>query len=493
MERLSLKLKPELVDNLPIKAVQFGEGNFIRGFIDWMLYKLNQAGFFNGKVVAIQPTPHGRVAPVLKEQDCLFTTIFHGVVDGKEQEQVDLVNSVKDVINPYEHWSEVLALAHEPNLQFVFSNTTEAGITYEQTAYDPKVAPLSYPAKLTAFLYERFKYFTEHKLPNTPLTILPCELIEDNASQLQKIILKHIQDWNLGTEFTNFVTHECSFVNTLVDRVVSGFPKEPQPYYAKLGYEDRLIACGEIFHFLALEGDQHLEELLPLAKIGLNVVVAKDISPYRLRKVRILNGTHTANVPAAFLAGLDTVDQMMADPVVGKFARSVLFEEIIPSIELEQSMLDSFAKDTVARFSDPQMHHRLISIMMNCASKMKARVLPSLLDSRKHGVLPHKLCFSFAAFIALYKEAHDGKVYLKHNQELCEFSDDPKAIDLLAQAWAKYDGTESSMQNMVKEIMADLYLWGQDLSLDQEVCALISKQLYAIDQQGIVKTMQEQL
>ena len=338
METLNLQVKPQYKSDLPIKIMQFGEGNFLRGFIDWMIAKLNDKNLFNGRILALQPTPRGRVVPKLIAQDCLYTTVLHGVVNGKDTEQIEIVNSIAKAKSPYTQWEEILEDACSPDLQFIFSNTTEAGITYTKEDFLSKEAPLSFPAKLTAVLYKRFKHYEGKK--GSGLVIMTCELIDDNGTKLKNIVLQHVEDANLGAEFINYLNNECLFLNTLVDRVVSGYPANADEYFAKIGYKDELMTCGEIFHFMAIEGDDKVKELLPFEKAGLNVVVDKDITKYRLRKVRILNGGHTSNVPAAFLAGLETVDEMMFDEVTGKFAHEVIYDDIVPAVNLDKAMLN---------------------------------------------------------------------------------------------------------------------------------------------------------
>ncbi|HIV55529.1 MAG TPA: tagaturonate reductase [Candidatus Anaerobiospirillum stercoravium] len=491
MDSLSLVAKAEAKSDLPIRALQFGEGNFLRGFIDWMIFKANQQGLFNGRVLALQCTPRGRVVPKLKAQDGLYTTILHGVDEsGAPHEEIEVINTIAEALNPYENWEQVLAAAMNPELKFVFSNTTEAGITYApEQAFNTDVCPETYPGKLSAILHERFKA----GLPG--LWVVPCELLDNNGTLLREIVLKHADDQQLGAEFKQYVTAQCRFINTLVDRVVSGYPKDnAAEVETKLGYKDELMTCGETFHFLALEGDEEVSAQLPFAQAGLNVVVAADITPYRLRKVRILNGTHTANVPAAFLAGLDTVDQMMAHEVTGKFARSVIYDEIIPAVNLDRSMLVSFADDVVKRFSDPAMHHQLASILMNSTSKIKARVLPTVLDARAKGILPKKLCFALAAYIALYYGSSGVPVKVSRAQgKLGEFMDDAYAAEVMTKAWSVYQKTEASALFTVKTVLSDTKLWDCDLSSDVDLTALVARLLHAIISDGVIATMQDLL
>lgn len=499
MTALNLNLKPELKSDLPVRAIQFGEGNFLRGFLDWMIFRLNQKGLFNGRIAVVQPTPRGRVMPKLKAQDFLFTTILHGVAGGKEQEEREIVNSIACGYNPYDdaEWAQLKQLATSEDVKFIFSNTTEAGIVYVKEEGLGAKAPSSFPAKLAAVMYERFKAFKGKECAcKGGLTVMPCELIEDNGTKLKSIVLQHIADWGLEDEFKAYVEEDCTFLNTLVDRVVSGYPvANAAEFEQKLGYEDALMTCGEIFHFLAIEGGDEVKEALPFQKIGLNVVVESDITPYRLRKVRILNGTHTSNVPAAFLAGLDTVDQMMSGKVTGPFVHSIVYDEIIPAVNLDKTMLTEFADAVMDRFSDPSMHHQLASILMNCTSKLNARVIPSLLDARAKGVLPKKLCFAIAAYIALYQNC--GGVapvkVVRAEGKTGEFNDDEYAVSALGKAWSFYQKTEASAQLTVKAVLSDTKLWGRDLAADVDVLALTAKLLHAIVSDGVESTMKDLL
>lgn len=473
MQNLNLAIKADKNSSLPICALQFGEGNFIRGFIDWMIYKANAQGLFNGRVVALQCTPRGQSVPKLQSQDGLFTTILHAIKDGQAVEEVEVINTIAESLNPYAQWEQILALSVNPEIKFVFSNTTEAGISFvSEQPFNTDVCPESYPGKLTAILYERFKAGV------SGLWVIPCELIENNGSTLKDLVLRHVSEQHLGADFKDYVEQQCRFLNTLVDRVVSGYPVSEEAYYQeKLGYADALMTCGECFHFMAIEGDESVAQALPFAQAGLNVVVAPDITPYRLRKVRVLNGAHSANVPAAYLANLDTVDEMMSHEVIGKFARSVIYDEIVPAVNLDQEMLKSFADDVVARFADPAMHHQLSAILMNSTAKVKARIIPTILDARVKGYLPKKLCFAVAAYIALYKDKSG------------DFVDDAYAQSVLKEAWTHYSKSEASALFTVKAVLSNIKLWDCDLSCDVDLTALVARLTHAIISDGVIDTM----
>ncbi len=489
MTNLNLASHPECASSLPIRAIQFGEGNFLRGFIDWMIFKLNQNNLFNGRILALQNTPRGRVVPKLLKQDCLYTTILHGIEDGKPVEYCEIINAIGAAMNPYAQWNEILEQAKLDTVKFIFSNTTEAGITYaKEENLLGDAAPATYPGKLTALLYARFKHYqTKECKCGAGLVIVPCELIDNNGTKLKDIVLQHIADAGLEDEFKAYVLEDCRFLNTLVDRVVSGYPTAlADEYKAKLGYDDELMACGETFGFMAIEGDDEVSELLPFAKIGLNVTVAPDINPYRLRKVRILNGGHTSNVPGAFLAGLDTVDQMMTDEVTGPSARAVIYDEIIPAVNLDKGMLTEFADAVVNRFMDPSMHHMLASILMNSTSKVKARVVPSIVDALAKGVVPSRLCFALAAYLCLYQHA-GNQVPVKVQRadgKSGEFVDDAYAVSALTKAWELYQGDAESAAALVKAVFGDKKLFDEGLEQNADLVAKVAAYTDAIVKNG---------
>ncbi|WP_303691497.1 tagaturonate reductase [Megamonas hypermegale] len=486
MKQLNLQSFPELKNNRPEKIIQFGEGNFIRAFMDWMVQQMNKQGTFNGSVVAVQPTPRGRVVGKLNAQDGLFTVILRGIQDGQTVNSSEIINCVSRGINPYTNWNDVLKCAENPDMEFVFSNTTEAGLTYNPDDRADMQPPLSYPAKLTLFLYHRYEYF--YGAPDKGMYIIPCELLEDNGNLLRNILLRYCDDWKLPEEFKTWLTKCNKFYNSLVDRVVSGYPKdEIETITAELGYEDTLIACGEPFHFLALEGDESLSEKLPFIKSGLNVVIEKDITKYRQRKVRLLNGGHTANVPASFLAGLDTVAEMMNDEITGRFARQTIKNIILPSVSMDKQMLEDFAAAVIERFQNPFIKHQLLSILLNCTSKFKVRVLPSLLEyQEKFGTFPQNLCFSFAAYIYLYKSN-------ERNGQPFEFTDDTAALDKLHAAWKLYDNSLTGANSVAERILGDSDLWDKDLTVYPELVRDVGKYLYEIDIKGTKKIMQSLL
>lgn len=477
-------------DNLPEKVIQFGEGNFLRGFVEWMIHQMNKQGKFNGRVVAVQPIPEG-LTEVLNEQDGMYTLLLRGLQDGEIKECREIISSVSRGINPYADWTGVLKCAENPDIEFVISNTTEAGIVYDPSDHLEMTPPNSFPGKLTAYLYHRFQCFNGKS--DKGMVIIPCELIERNGDKLKEVVLHLADAWNLPEAFKVWVDNCNSFHNSLVDRVVTGYPKdEIAVIEEQLGYKDQLIDTGELFHLWVIEGSEELAKRLPFTEVGLDVIWTKDMTPYRTRKVRILNGAHTSTVPAAFLYGLETVGEMMDHEVIGAFARQVVYKEIIPSIDLDKEMLTDFADSVVERFRNPFIKHYLISILLNSSSKFKARVLPSILEYKKcNGKLPNLLTFSLAALIAVYKNGQvDGSgMWAKRDKDEFIMKDDIAILEFFAATWQAFDGSRDGALSVVQEVLGNSTLWGQDLNQVSGLSEKTADYLYQITSDGIQATV----
>lgn len=409
----------------PEKVIQFGEGGFLRGFADWMIQKLNEKTDFCGNVVVVQPIKDG-LCDLLTEQNCVYTHLIRGV-EGVEKTVVDVISRC---IKPYENYKEYLKLAENPDFRFIISNTTEAGICFEEDDKFDDEPPKSFPAKLTQLLYKRF----ELKLKG--FIILPCELIDRNGDNLKKTVLQYADLWNLGNEFKNWIEAENVFCNTLVDRINTGFPKDEN---IDLGYEDKMLNTSEFFHLWVIETDHDIEKELPFSKADLNVIVTKDkLEMYRTRKVRILNGAHTSMVPYALLSGLNTVKSCMDDATMRKHLEKCVFEEIIPTLDLPKDELDAYANSVIERFSNPYIKHYLSAIALNSVSKFKVRVLPSILEYiKRFGKMPETLLFSFAKLIDFYRTDMTN--------------DAPEVVEFMK-------------KSSVEDILANEKFWGQDLT-----------------------------
>jgi len=448
---------------LPEKILQFGEGNFLRGFADWQVDVLNRSGSFNGSIVVVQPVKQGMV-DVLAQQNGLYTLLLRGIQNGKLVESREVISSISRALNPYSQWVEVVALARSKDLRFVFSNTTEAGIAYADEPYQPKDCPTTFPAKVTSLLYERFGAVNGD--PTKGLIFLPCELIEQNGSRLKEYVLKYAVTWKLGDAFVGWVKSANHFLNTLVDRIVPGYPKEEAAKLAiELGYDDKLIVTGEVFHLWVIEGPEHLADEIPFQRVGLNVVWTRDMTPYRSRKVRVLNGAHTASVLGAFLAGLNTVGEMMKDPVFGRFVHQAVFDEIVPQLNGADDHRQ-YAEDVMERFNNPFIKHELLSISLNSVSKWKVRVLPSLLDFfASTGKLPPALTFSLAALIRFYDgtPVSDCELRGTRNGQPYPIRDDSDILQFFAEQWKRVH-SGGNLHPLVEAVLGNGHFWGRTLT-----------------------------
>lgn len=446
----------------PEKILQFGEGNFLRAFVDWQIDIVNEKTDFNGNVVLVQPLERG-MGDMINAQKGLYTTVLRGIQDGKTVEELRTITSVSRCLNPYTQHDEYMSLAESPDLAFVISNTTEAGISYSATDRADDRPQSSFPGKVTAFLFHRFKHFKGDA--KRGLTFIPCELIDKNGDKLREIVLRHAEEWKLGDAFTRWVSDACDFCNSLVDRIVPGYPKdEAERLCEKAGYQDDLLDAAEIFHLWVIETKRDYRAKLPFAEAGLNVVWTDDMSFYRTRKVRILNGTHTMFVPAAFLYGLNTVEDAIKDDLAFAFIKKGLFDEIIPSMDGDKAELKKYAQDVLERFANPYIKHMLLSITLNSVSKFKTRDLPSLTGYiAKKGKVPPVLSFSLAALIAFYdgEKIVDGAMSGSRGGEYYPIKDDLAVLDRFASLRASHG---RNTDRIVREILSDATWWGEDLT-----------------------------
>ncbi|MGV8829842.1 MAG: tagaturonate reductase [Breznakibacter sp.] len=460
----------------PEKIVQFGEGNFLRAFVDWIVYRMNKQCGFNAGVTVVQPIAHGMVDK-LNEQDGLYTLYLRGIVNGKPQSDRMVVDVINRGINPYTQYQEYLQLATNPELEFIISNTTEAGIAFNEEDRYNDAPPASFPAKLTVLLHKRFEHFNGDHTKG--LFIIPCELIDKNADYLKKYILQYAKQWNLGDDFIYWVEQSNHFCNSLVDRIVPGYPKDRiEEVKAELPYEDQLVNEAEQFHLWVIEGGEELKKRFPVEKTDLNVLIVPDASDYKTRKVRILNGSHTALCPISILAGIETVREAMEDADTMTFLAQTLNEEIIPTLTLPKPELEQFAADVLDRFRNPFIKHYWMSISLNSMSKFETRVLPSLLTYQKaNGKLPKRLTFALAATIAFY-EGYRGA-------EKLDIKDNDDIMALYAEAWQLFDGDDASYQQVVEKVLGYEANWKMDLNKVPGLTEAVTAHLTAIERQGM--------
>ncbi|QUI23370.1 tagaturonate reductase [Vallitalea pronyensis] len=460
----------------PERILQFGEGNFLRAFTDWMIHKINQEALFNGHIVVVQPIEKGLI-DILNEQDGLYTLYLKGIQNGQCIQEHLCIDAISRAINPYGDYDAFLKTATLEEMRFVISNTTEAGIYYEEADQLTDTPQKSYPGKLTAWLYHRYQYFQGDC--SKGMVIIPCELIDKNAEKLKKIIMKLAAQWQLEYGFMDWLEKANTFCNSLVDRIVPGYPRERiDEINIKLGYEDKLVVEGEPFHLWVIEAPEELERELPLNRTDLQVLFVKDLTPYRTRKVRILNGAHTSMVPIGYLYGLRTVRACVEDQVIGQYVRNTIFEEIIPTLTLPYEALEAFANDVMERFKNPYIQHYLMGISLNAMSKYKTRVLPSLITyyQQKHE-LPKRLVMALAAYICFYKG--------KYANETIELQDEQWVLDFYSEQWKKEPTTIEDYKNMVVQILNNEKLWGRKLSEIDGLEDLLAHYVQIIYEKGI--------
>ncbi|MEO8237259.1 MAG: tagaturonate reductase [Flavobacterium sp.] len=456
----------------PVKVVQFGEGNFLRAFVDYAFHKLNKELDFNAGIAIVQPLKDGMVH-LINDQDGLYTLFMNGIKKGEKIQDIELITNIVKGINPYTEFADYLALAKEEELQFIVSNTTEAGIEFIESDTPDMQPPVSFPAKLTVLLYERFKHFNGDA--SKGLTIIPCELIDYNSETLKKIILQYVDLWKLEDAFKTWVSDACSYHSTLVDRIVPGYPRaEIEEYNNKLDYQDNLIVAAEPFFLWAIEGGDALKEKLPFHKTDLNVKIVDDIRPFKMIKVRILNGAHTAMVPFSLLYGNKLVMETVNGDFTGKFVNNVI-GEISETLDMDKNEITAYAEEVMDRFKNPFIKHALADIALNSISKFKVRVLPSLLGYyNANKKLPVNLTFSLASLIQFYKGTW--------NNEALPVKDSPEIVEAFKKAWQL-----GTLDSVVSSILANNEFWGEDLTKIQGLSEALVVALEQIEENGVEK------
>ncbi len=465
-----------LTQNLPLKIIQFGEGNFLRGFADYLIEELNEKADFNAGVVVVKPRKGN--LDLLKKQEGLYHLFTRGLEKGQIIDRKQLISCIQKSVVPHNDYVEYLAFAKEEQLQFLLSNTTEAGIAFDEKDTLKGYPHNSFPAKVTALLYARFKHFNGAE--DKGFVIIPCELINNNADVLKEIILKYADLWSLGNDFVNWINFSNSFHNTLVDRIVPGYPKDDiEDYENLLEFKDQLIVSSEVFLLWVIEGDEKLKQKIPFDKIKEDVQIVEDLQPFRTRKVRILNGAHTVMVPFSILYGNKTVTETMDNNFTGNFVKQAVFEEINQSLDMPKEELAAFAEAVFDRFRNPFIKHQLASIALNSISKFKVRVLPSLLDYyKKYNRLPAHLTFSMACLIRFYKGEWNGN-------EL-PVNDEKTIVEEIKDIWKTTD-----YNKVAQDVLKNEDFWGQDLTEIGGLRAKIALGLQLIDSEGIEEGFHE--
>ncbi len=474
----------------PVRIIQFGEGNFLRAFVDWIVWQMDRRTDFDASVVIVQPIAHG-MTEQLEAQNCLYHVNLQGLVDGQPVNSLELIDSVSRTVNPYADHTAFLALAEQPDIRFVVSNTTEAGIAFDPTCRLSDAPPASYPAKLTQLLYHRFRAFGGDA--QRGLIILPCELIFQNGHHLADCIRSYIDLWQdeMGTDsepFRQWFEQACYVCTTLVDRIVPGFPRRDiDAIQQRAGFADQMVVQAEAFHLWVIEAAPNLplEQLareFPADKAGLHVVFTRDESPYHERKVTLLNGPHTILSPVAFLAGLNIVRDACQHETIGPFVRRVMYEELLPTLNLPEDELRRFADDVMERFCNPFVDHQLTSIMLNSLPKFQTRDLPGLKTYiERRGCLPQGIVLGLAAICIYYRggQRADGTAI--------QPNDDPRIMQLLTDLWATGDA------HRVAEgvLAAKELIWHEygDLNAIPGLTDLLARDIQCILDHGMMETV----
>ncbi|MDO6718768.1 tagaturonate reductase [Psychrosphaera sp. 1_MG-2023] len=461
----------------PTKIMQFGEGNFLRAFIDWQINHLNKESGLNAGISIIRPIDYDAL-PLLNTQDGLYTTLVRGIDEsGEATEQVDIIECVNEEIPVYKEFDKYMALAECETLNVIFSNTTEAGIEFIDTDKLGDAPAKAFPGKLTQWLYKRFNHFNGSA--DAGLMIIPCELIDYNGEKLKEIVMQYCQLWQLDEQFIAWINDSNHFCSTLVDRIVTGFPRsEHDALQTKLGYLDNFMVTSEYFHFFVIQGPKELEDVLCLKNTSLNIKVVDDIYPYKQRKVAILNGAHTALVPLAYMAGIEAVGEAMDDNLFTQYVEKLMFDEIIPTLNLPKDELVQFANDVIKRFRNPYIHHLLLSISLNSMTKFHTRILPQLLTFvEKHQQVPTLMAQAIAAQILMYRGTRDGQAI--------ELSDSPQWMALFADVWQQHSEGTMTTQQVVESVLGASWHWEQNLNDVEGLTLAVTSSLAAFLNSGV--------
>jgi len=455
----------------PVRVIQFGGGNFLRGFADWMIDIMNEKVSFDASIQIVLSV-NKEMTNTIKEQQGLYHVVVNGLSNGKPVREVRCITAVKGALDPYENQDEFLEAALNPTLQFIISNTTEAGITFNE-ADTAQVIPSTFPGKLTRFLAHRFE---NYKGPAHKIIVLPCELIQANGMELREVILHYARYWNLSTTFDKWISDNIVFCNTLVDRIVPGVSKENLPeLQEEIGYDDKLLTAAEPFHFWGIqpctgreEDFQYVKKSFPADAAGLDVIFVKDLAPFHLRKVRILNGAHTALTAVALMSGQRFVRESIEDQAIGDFMHHAIFYEILPGLDMEKTALVQFANDVLDRFKNPYINHELSSIALNAVSKFKVRVLPSIIRYVElNKQLPPHLIFSWAALICFYRGEWRGKP--------TPINDAPDITRFFRETWKV-----ANPRTVAKKVLSNQALWGYNLESMADLHTLLSENISTI-------------
>lgn len=479
MQKLNRTTATEAVA-YPTKILQFGEGNFLRAFTDWIVNKMNKEIGFNAGIDVVQPLENGMV-DMIKKQDGLYHTYLKGIKDGKPITEFELIDCINECINPYADFEQYTKSITNPDLRFAFSNTTEAGIAWDEHDTLDMQPQNSFPGKVAALLYKRFTTFNGDK--SKGLIFFACELIDRNADVLKELVIRHAENWKLEKAFIDWINDANYFCSTLVDRIVPGFPKDDiKSIQEELGYEDNLVVVGEYFHLWVIEAPDEVKNEFPAKNAGLEVKFVKDMKRFREQKVQVLNGCHTGSYAVSYLSGVETVRDAYENLEVGSFMKELVYDEVLPTLEGSEKELKKFANKILERFANPFIRHQWQSIALNAMSKWETRNLPSLIKFYKeHNILPQKLVFSLAAMIAYFKGEIQGECY--------KIQDDDWILDFYKKAWDECDGRPISIHQLVEKVLSLDKVWKRDLNEIPYLTLTVSHYLFLIEQVGMKKAV----
>ena len=465
----------------PERIIQFGEGNFLRAFVDWIVSNMNEKAGFNSSVVVVQPIEKGMI-DALNEQDGLYHVTLQGLEKGQAVNSFRMIDVISRALNPYRDFKSFISLAEQPDIRFVISNTTEAGIAFDPSCRLDDSPASSYPAKLTQLLYHRFKFFKGDT--SKGLIIFPCELIFLNGHKLKETIYRYISLWKLEDEFKAWFEQACGVYATLVDRIVPGFPrKEIAAIKEHIGYDDNLVVQGEAFHLWVIEAPESVAKEFPADKAGLNVKFVPSEEPYHERKVTLLNGPHTVLSPVAFLSGINIVRDACRHEVVGRYIHRVMFDELMETLNLPKDELEQFAEDVLERFNNPFVDHQVTSIMLNSFPKYATRDLPGLkVYLERKGHLPEGLVLGLAAIIVYYKggKRADGTEIVPN--------DAPEIMEMLTRLW---DG--GSITDLTEEVLGAVSIWNENLNEIPGLTQRVAFYINSILDNGMLETVKRLL
>ena len=441
--------------SLPERIIQFGTGNFLRAFADWMIDLANEAGLIQSSIVVTQNI-NGNTFERLNRNHCQYSVVMEGLCDGEQKQEVRRITSISRCINPYENQEALFDVFRSADLEIIISNTTEAGIVYDPSDSEDEFLDAAFPGKLTMLLYERFKVF-----PDKSLLILPCELIENNGRELYSICLKYASQWGYEEDFISYLSDKVCFSSTLVDRIVSGYPAQSkvEQYDKLLGYHDELLVVSEFYNLWVIKDADGWKDLFPLHRLEkANVIWTENLEKYRTRKVRILNGSHTATAPIALLSGYQKVCDYINGSDISQFEYNLIQRDILPILQFDRDEIAEYAESIWDRFRNPYLEHDLLAMTLNGISKFRVRCLPTLFDCiQQHNRLPEYLLFAFAAFIRFYKIQEDDSGFTGETDsgEVYVVRDDRKNLCVMQSAW-----TNDNIPDVVHSVLSAAELWG---------------------------------